>query len=685
MTDDAAVRRLATEARAFDEGALVAFANRGLVRRAHRLIDGALPAVAPVPDGSVVVTGDGWVVTYPPDTSITRGRCDCATAGVCAHLVAVVITLSAATTSRAAEAPALPTVTTDPSGDDVTDPGATNLDESPPPDVAAAGEPPTNRDEPRGTAIATFLLALAESTLRRWAGTPDLRWAVDRLASIDPDEIEIDESSHLLVRLPTPLPAVRFMGAALDSTVVEPSGRHDRRVATLAVLVLRQRAGQPAPSLPAPKVATTLPDERRAVAQHAHALAEDALRQGLMHLAGAFVPSLDGLAAGARGARLYRLAGVAEHAADQIDAIDRRDTTADTAALLSSLAELDTLAAVVVDRLDRDEALSEAITGTARSRYEPIGTIELVGCGHYGWGDALFGGTTAVLCEAGGPRLFTVTRPLTIRGRKQEAAIGWLHAGAITALAATRFRLTDARASADHRLSTSPSTELVPTGELAVADLDAACWMGEIPSPPSRLLGRTGRRWIVGRLDHADPAASFDPIAQHLTWAVTIAGQPLTVALGYRRHTERAIEALAAFVPDGPTHLVGLLDASTGALTVQPVAVVVDATLRVLDDQQIRSEPRTDSAPAVVATAPRQLDRLEAEIVRVAERGSARADPAAVIALSRRAGDRGLTTLGTVLADDARPLERRLLRAAWVLAEHHALAAGDDLVSGDER
>jgi hypothetical protein len=627
---DAELERLRREARAFDDDALVALANRGLVRRARRLIEDGPPQPMTAPD-HVEVAGAGWTVRWSASEPITRGRCDCATAGICAHLIGAILTLQ---------------------GDA----------------AAPAAEP--------ASVVGDALRALSDEELRRWAGATDLRWGIDRLASLGDDEVEIEDGRHVVVRLPSPLPTVRFMSATPDSLVVEPSGRHDRRTGALAILVLWRRADRLPPTLPERPLAVELTDERRAVATEIRTMTADAVRRGLLHLGATSIVQLDALAAGARGARLYRLAALLERAADEIEAIDGHRADADSARLLAVLAETDTVAEAVLVPLASRAPVPDALAGSARAGYESIGSVELAGCGHYRWGDAMFGGTTAVLCEASGSRIFTVTRVSTARGRRQEAAIGWEHAGAVASLAGTTFRLTGARASSELRLSTSAETTFSPLGPLSAAAFDAARWTGGSPPAASRLHGRTGRRWIVAAVEQAEDEARFDPIRQRLVWQVGAAARDVLVELPFTSHTTRAMDALARLVPSRPSHVVGRLEVGRDGPSLWPVSVVVDGDLQVLDDLPgaMVAVAADESAPHM----PTHLDRVEAEVVHLAERGTAFADPAQLEAIVRRARDRGLTPLAAVLGDERASLEPRVLRTAWVLAEYRAVTTTGD-------
>ncbi|GAA4926685.1 hypothetical protein [Actinoplanes utahensis] len=90
---------------ALDEGALAALANRGLVKRAAREVDREPPGLTAGAGVTIVAAfGDG-ARTELPEGGLERGRCTCGAAGVCRHLLGLILAYQAAsvTTSTAAE------------------------------------------------------------------------------------------------------------------------------------------------------------------------------------------------------------------------------------------------------------------------------------------------------------------------------------------------------------------------------------------------------------------------------------------------------------------------------------------------------------------------------------------------------------------------------------------------------
>lgn len=82
-----------TDLLALTPDTLAAIANRGLVRRATKELDaGANPELRVAPDGGVAARfADGAEASMPPGASLDSGVCGCDAAGVCRHLIGLVL------------------------------------------------------------------------------------------------------------------------------------------------------------------------------------------------------------------------------------------------------------------------------------------------------------------------------------------------------------------------------------------------------------------------------------------------------------------------------------------------------------------------------------------------------------------------------------------------------------------
>ena len=708
---------MATEAQGYDDEALAHLANKGLVRRATKLLD--KPHSASGSDGAVVVDGDDWSVSFTAGQPLIDGSCGCATTGACQHLIAAIIVLRSLDVADGAGRPEATAAS------DSDEPGAGT-------DTTTTTETPGGGWEP----IQAALLTLADGDLLAWTRKADGRWAMERAAGLDVEQVVIDRGVNLGVDLPPPHGSVRFLGPTLDAAVVKPTTRHDRRVVGLAVLALWLRSGRDLPvasdgddgGVPA----TELPAERVAVARRAQELAATLVRIGLLHVGDREREQLDGLAASARGAKLYRLSLLAERASDHLVAITERSPQGDTGTLLNQLAEINIVAEVIERSLLSGAPLSDGLVGQARSRFEPVGQLELAALGHYRWGDQRFAGTTSVLFDrtsSAGSRVYTVSKPRIVAGRSLGDAIGWTGVGTAVTLTGNRVTVSNAKASDQLRLSTTEAVVATMGPALDDDDLGALAWNGTAPGGGSRLLGRRGSRWALCPVDGHNPETAFDNIAQRLEWRFVSRGQTIAASIPYRTasaqaitNLERLVAASRASDPESDTtirYVVGRLGrggdttrrgdgdnergrVGDGALSIWPIAVVTDrlvnlagASVEAADSGgsgwfanltgalNIGGHPPAGSAtatddPTTPPDIPTADERLATRLLRIAERGQHHATADELDQLAATARNWGFGVLTSVLEAAATP-PVAVLRTAWthrLIADTQSL--GDD-------
>ncbi len=266
---------LRQQASRFDDDALHHWTNKGLVRRAKKLL--AQPPTVTETDAGIQVSAPGWTVSFDWERPLPKGHCACATAGPCQHVLAAIIHLGS-------------------SGK--TEPPVADRDG---PDAGGAEQ----GAEDAGSSTKATLIAIADEDLLAWARKADSRWALQRFAAIDVDQIAVTLDGSVSVDLPPPHASVRFMGPALDEAIVKPSGRNDRRAVALAVLVLWLQEGREPPTIEVGAARPTeLVAERAAVAGRAVEVCHDLLRIGLLHLGAGERERLDSLAASARGVKV---------------------------------------------------------------------------------------------------------------------------------------------------------------------------------------------------------------------------------------------------------------------------------------------------------------------------------------------------------------------------------------------
>ncbi|MEZ5379617.1 MAG: hypothetical protein R2733_24160 [Acidimicrobiales bacterium] len=633
--DDARFLALLVDAALFDDATLEHLSNKGLVRRAHKLLE--TPPQLESADALDVIAVE-WRVRFEWSTPLSKATCDCATAGICQHVIAAIIAL------REAHADLHPAPT--------------------PTDRPVVSSTPTAGD------ILSGLLGRHDEELAKWATSAELRWAHQRLASIDPTQIIVIEDGSVTVELPPPHAIVRFMATTFDSAIVKPTTPNDRRSVTLAVLALWLSHGREVVRDDAtPARRTELPKERQALVQRADRVCRDLVAIGLLHLGDAERERLDSLAASFRGAKLYRLALLAERAADQVDALAALSVDADTSRLLDHLAEISAVAEAIDTQIAAGQLLPEGLCGTARARYEPVGQLRIMGLGHYDWGDHRFAGTTGIFATPSA-RFFAVARPRVVSGRHLPEALGWTGVGDVSALSGKHVTLSGAKASSSHRLSASPTTTAATVGPVTNDDLARLAWGGTRPTVPSRLLGRSEPGWTVVAVEGQVSPPRFDTISQQFQWELTAAGAGIVVTMPYRPSSVGALANLERIASEGPPeYLVGRLRADGQTLSLWPISAMTNGTLRNLAAPRIAGGVLPDetaaSANAPIATID-HLDRLSARLVRVADGGRRPTTSTDLTSLASTARDWGYTILHQVIAAAPDP-SVSVLRAAWTL------------------
>ncbi|MEZ5225847.1 MAG: hypothetical protein R2710_04040 [Acidimicrobiales bacterium] len=476
---------------------------------------------------------------------------------------------------------------------------------------------PTDRpvvsSTPTAGDILSGLLGRHDEELAKWATSAELRWAHQRLASIDPTQIIVIEDGSVTVELPPPHAIVRFMATTFDSAIVKPTTPNDRRSVTLAVLALWLSHGREVVRDDAtPARRTELPKERQALVQRADRVCRDLVAIGLLHLGDAERERLDSLAASFRGAKLYRLALLAERAADQVDALAALSVDADTSRLLDHLAEISAVAEAIDTQIAAGQLLPEGLCGTARARYEPVGQLRIMGLATHDWGDHRFAGTTGIFATPSA-RFFAVARPRVVSGRHLPEALGWTGVGDVSALSGKHVTLSGAKASSSHRLSASPTTTAATVGPVTNDDLARLAWGGTRPTVPSRLLGRSEPGWTVvavegqGRRPDSIRSRSSSSGANR-------SGAGIVVTMPYRPSSVGALANLERIASEGPPeYLVGRLRADGQTLSLWPISAMTNGTLRNLAAPRIAGGVLPDetaaSANAPIATID-HLDRL---------------------------------------------------------------------------
>ena len=308
---------------AFDDVALEALANRGLVRRgraevaagrvgvqeAGRPTGSANEMVAESTETLTVAVGRPAVPVVLTAGGPQEARCPCPVAGICVHVVAACLWMREA---LAVEASAEP----DPGG-----PAADGDDEDP---------------------VLAEVLAWEPAVVEKALGVAALRRVTAALAGTDPDILAADTlvtraPGRLSVTWPNAPEVVVIAGLGPRGMIV--AGRHAQVTHAAwrlqAVVRLFARAGRAWP-WPTRKIVLSA-DQRRLLASAADAV-EGLIAAGISHAGPRSADELDRLAQAARLEEIPRLARLLTSTAAAVHAVARRDDAMDESAALSALA-----------------------------------------------------------------------------------------------------------------------------------------------------------------------------------------------------------------------------------------------------------------------------------------------------------------------------------------------------------
>lgn len=627
-----AVVRVTELVRRYDEDAWIALANRGLLRRATKDL-GALEVALLSSDDEAVVLAVGDREVTVPISGPAAATCTCPSTVVCQHVLTACLWLA-------------------------TDAPASDSQEG------AAG--PVDSE-----VLHEELMALDQADLVAYAGLPGVRWAHQLLADLDTlgEEVGVQRGEYLSVRLPRPDVTARYFGGGLDALALDQRVPQPQRVRAAAVLAWQRAHGkeqQPPPPLRGGSVGTALArtkaDSRDRLRRAVTLLLTDTVRTGVSHLSAAVLDRYTTLAVWAQGAEYHRLAGHLRRLGDQVELILDRSARADDRRLLDDVV----LAAGLVRALDVAAARGTEpshLVGRARTGYDPISSLRLVGLGGLPWRTGSgYEGLTCLFWAPERGRFLTWTdaRPEGVpgfdpRGRWRQPG-PWGSLDSPSATCGHQVTLTGARVSPDGRLSGVDSTAArvahIEGDDLATMLPVVQTW-AELSSVDRSwsLLAAPGSadRWTVVRpSEHGEPY--FDPARQVLVWPLfDTAGEVLNVEVAWSELQAPAIARIEELEALPVGALVVLRTRPTPAGVVgEPLSLVLPqrpaGPVDALHFADVSGEATHGTAPrgpipeGVDAHLPAipALVEFRGWLEAQAERGTAGADPQAITSVLAR-------------------------------------------------
>jgi len=695
---------------AFDDDALAALANKGLLRRAAKDLEKAAPTVAEATaDALVLAVGEHRV-------RLDRGgpaqaKCSCPATTTCQHVLTAVLALQRA-----------------PAADD--DP------------AAGAASVPTSDGPPDPATLHDALLALEPAALRAHAGTPGYRWALQFARDFDVEQhLRIEAKRSLAITLLRPHLVAHYAGGGVEALVVDGAGKHVAKHRVAVVLVYQRAHGlelvddEPpgkaqqarlalgADWTPAATAADEVRGARSRLGRAVQQLAGECLGIGLCHLSPHVQQRFATLAVWAQGAELPRLARLLRRLADHVDLLLQRAGGADEHRLLDDLALACGLAGALAHAA-ADGAAPTTLVGSARGRFHEVATLELLGLGARTFrSPSGHRGLTMVFWSPKDRAFTTCTdaRPSTLRSFDPIARYRqpgpWTGLGAPQQATGRQVTLTGARRDEHGRVAASERTHAMvqPTTTDVLATLPAiASWsllsrrLDE--ALPESLLAepRPLHQWAVLQ-PTTFAEARFDPVRQLLHWPLLdAAGAALTAVLPWQEGTRAAIRRLERLAPAelACTLVVAHLRRAGASMLAEPLSLLRPDAVPPVDCLHFADGPdgRADatvgpganvavSDPHVTAATPGPdlpppLRHLRALVRQLAERGvppaTERASLPALTAALERAAATGLDAFPRTAAAEPGGVAHLLLRVHYASLQYERLLTPANDGDGDD-
>jgi hypothetical protein len=543
------LKRLRPALAAFDDEALAALANKGLVRRAHKDLESAAPTVlGPDGDRLRLQAGDA-IVTVDPTPS--RSTCSCPASGTCRHILAALIFLRDAEIARGA--------------------AATEAAEGGSVGASAAPSP------------AEEMQAVEVEALTKWAGKALVGRAARAL--MHGLTVDFEDAGAVIARFPSRNATCRWMpGGGLAGMVCSCHAAEACEHKVAAVLAFQVASGRRTLDdvEPATREASAgAPRTRSEVLEAVGDVARKLVALGTTRLSRAMAERLRTLAVSAHGLDLPRLERLLRAMADEVELGLARDAQADAAGLLARAAQVEALAHALRTRP------TPLLVGEHRTAYELVGDIEAVGLGARLWrARSGYEGLTVYFWDRSANRWasWTEARPVTTGGldpaSRYHAEGPWTGISSPASASRHALRLSGAYRNRFGRLSGRPSTQAFPLGPSDPRAIPGRIVRWANLADRARLLfgggfrDRTEQDELVLLAPETWGPAEFDPVRQELVRDVLDAdGRPIPLVLRHTPETQEAVNALESHDSSSTHSVLGILRLDAGRLSVEPIAL----------------------------------------------------------------------------------------------------------------
>lgn len=560
--------RLRRNLNAATDEALTALANKGLMRRATRDLGSTPELSIEVTNDAIIVRGDGWTVTMPPEGP-SAATDDSSASGVTRYVLTAAIYL------RDNWFPEVNEGAADDSTEEVT--------ESSGPTLAIEN------------AREVLLNASAEE-LARWSGKTPLLEAI----AADPSSSVVNPTPRLSVEFPdnsvtvllmTDRPA-KTLKRLLDQFKTTAPKSDQAKWILRAVLAIRHHAGKSplTASVAQGEMTEAVREDRQRVATQVRRLATAIAATGLAHPSSAMLQKLQTMSVAAEAAKFPRLGRLLNSLADDVELFLNRHAGADRDRIADRLAIVFAISEAALQQTSEETDVS--VFGRQRTRYTPIGDVTLSGVGAYRWQTASgFRGLTTLFWESTAQRFVSAS---VARGQEQDPqfdpeqayhrSLDWSNSSSPERLCRSRFQLRSASINEDGRLSLSEKCQVEnvesfePTaadfGALRMADFSPLAEVAmkavplglHLPHPLANLVvvrpTEWGKKW-------------FDELQQALVWELfDETGNMIPLIVSWNDVNERTVDFVEAaeVKRDKLIDVLAFVELQEGRLRLRPVS-----------------------------------------------------------------------------------------------------------------
>jgi len=620
--------KLATMLCDVDENFLVALANKGLVRRAQKDLEGQTLKIEET-DNAIKIVGPDWTVMMPVEGP-AKATDDTIASGITRQILAATIYLRDHWSQ---------TVLSPPEDMERTRPGCTPEEpttslvyESTIPDATMERtrpgctpdrpEVPQNSESatPRINESATISLKSESATLRETLlslTVDDLsKWAGKKLVSDllillnEATELEVESKLGLLLRLPQHGIEIQVMpgkerGLKLLESMLStaPKQLHKKWVAT-AILLLQMQEGKDLKLSAVARNDIESPRTQMQVLQESRKLLVSMMDIGVAHPSTRLIERLFTLSISASAVQLPRLSTLLKTISDQVAHLVSKNVAADSQTLFSTMSRAYCLVKALNSYAEKNKDETSApinfpadLAGVARSQYDPAGDIKLTGIGAYNWQTSSgFHGLTCLFWEAERKRFlsWSISRPsntFSLNDAEQAYDIEQIwSAHSIGKLCRASFTLKNARVNPFGRISNSQQSSVA---NISKASFDAETFGERSFSDFNEAKTYAAQQFPLGlkvtnpldRIVILEPKSwgnrTYDEMRQRFCWEIFDASNhSIRLILPWASANEKAITFLESLKPalDKINRIAARLEFSDEDVTFQPISLLSKGT-----------------------------------------------------------------------------------------------------------